>query len=486
MQPSISFSHSIERIQKSLKRSKFKRFLLLSLLFSLLFTCITFPVFRILLTKPSNSLPFTAPLAFGVISSLAFMKLKRQRLTDVLIDLDSRYQFKELLSTAYEYHTSNKESVFTRSLLQEASSALNSLNDKQIRQQGIMPVYIALTGLTGLSVVLLFIVPLLLKPTPVDPGLNYLATRMEEFTNKQPIRIFREENKHGSEIFAELRKLAQRIKTQSIEQGSVNSSVASLKEQVSRKRSQIVDRLNQQLQAVKIPMGNALDEDEITTQELVKLVEGYFEDGLPDDLQEQLDDLEQYNLTADFLDQMSDELKDLYDSLPKLKQRRNEAIDDKHADKTDKEKTMSDKQSKSGDQNNTMGSRGGSENNNDMLSDQLAENESEEDFNQFSSAGNNKSTGKQNDTLDIAASKRQPELLRSDRGDGDWTDIDIRSSTAIGEVKMKQRLVIRDYQKDLTNSLLKERLPRKHQQTIKNYFLQIGLDGGKEQNGATD
>ncbi|MCG8333482.1 MAG: hypothetical protein MJE63_03130 [Proteobacteria bacterium] len=472
-----------------MKKSRLRSFLLLFLLFSSLFACITLLIFRILLTKPIYPLPFIVPLILGVVVSFLITLLRRQRLLDLLIDLDTRYEHKELLATAYEYYASKKNSVFNQSLLQEASAKLDSLSEKQVTQRRISSLVAATTGLTILGVVFLFIAPFILKQTPHDPRLNALATRMEEFTNQQPIRILREENEQGSKIFAELRKLAEKIKTQSIEQGNIGSSVAGLQDQVSQERRQIVDSLNQQLQTNEVPMRNALGDEKIAMQELVNMIENFFEDGLPDDLKKQLNELEQFNITGKFLDQMRDELDDLYDKLPRVDRRGNHSTDDKHASKSEEEKTISDKQGESGDQNSTIGSRRGSGNSRDKLQDQLAEQEEDklgDGSNQFSSASKSKSTGKQNDSYNIASSTEQPDILRGDRGDGDWTDVKIRSSTAIGEVKMKKRLIIRDYQKDLNSVLLKEKFPRKHQQTIKNYFLQIGLEGGEEPYGTTE
>lgn len=269
---------------------------------------------------------------------------------DLLIDLDARYEHKELLATAYEYYASKKNSVFNQSLLQEASAKLDSLSEKQITQRRISSLVATATGLTILGVVFLFIAPFILQQTPHDPRLNALATRMEEFTNQQPIRILREENEQGSKIFAELRKLAEKIKTQSIEQGNIGSSVAGLQDQVSQERRQIVDSLNQQLQTNEVPMRNALGDEKIAMQELVKMIESFFEDGLPDDLKKQLNELEQFNITGKFLDQMRDELDDLYDKLPRVDRRGNHSTDDKHASKSEEEKTISDKQGESGDQ----------------------------------------------------------------------------------------------------------------------------------------
>lgn len=488
MQPLVSFSNSIDRIQALVKKVKFRRFLLLSLLFSSLFLCFSLLLFRISFSKPIHPFQFFIPLVLGVVVSVILTLFARQSVMDLLINLDERYKYKELLATAYEYYQSKKDSFFSQSLLKEASATLDSLSEKQVMQRRDFPVIIALTGLTIVGGVLLFIAPFILKQNPLDPKLNALATRMQEFTNQQPIRILREENKKGSEIFAELRKLAEKIKTQSIEQGNISSSVAGLKDQVSQERRQIVDSLNQQLQANKIPMRDALDEEKAAMQEMVKLVESLFEDGLPDDLKKQLNELEQFSVTEDFLDQMKDELDDLYDRLPKVDRKGNQSTDGKHADKLDDNKEGFGKQSESGDENESLGSKRGSGNKDDSLQDQLAEQEEklDEGANQFSSASKSKSTGKQSNSYDIAASTEEPDILRGDRGDGDWTDIKVRSSTTIGEVKMKKRPVIREYQRDLNSILLKERFPRKHQQTIKNYFLQIGLEGEEEQYGTTE
>ncbi len=79
-------------------------------------------------------------LSFGL--SLLFHLLTRKDFLSELIEIDSRLQLKERLSTAFEYRQSGRESRFREELLADAGRVLEGLPRNKIYPLGFSAAYV--------------------------------------------------------------------------------------------------------------------------------------------------------------------------------------------------------------------------------------------------------------------------------------------------------------------------------------------------------
>ena len=440
---------------------------------------------------------------FGVAfaGALGYVLLTRERFMDVLIDLDTRLHLHDRISTAYEYHTQKKPSNFVELLIDDAGQQLSLLSNKQLFPLKLSLIHLLIALLLAINLALLGFGHLFsgTEPEPVDPNVREkVRTAIQNYLAKQP-RKEGEAKKNPAQqqrIQRRFDQMTKKLEEQAMSRKELLDSLQKTLKEVQSEQKRLTQDLDSELKTIEnveelpvrdLPKLKRLSSSEI--QKLERMFGEMLEGGLPEDIQQNLEMLQQYSELEEMIDNLIDEAES------------GAGESDQTASETSRgseDGTSSGGEEGEGDsqQQETENARGGRPH--DMLSPDMER----ADTGGIPGQG---LPGMDGEGLDEEDSSAQPGTGRSsgeqydpypiERGDGSFAqdrmaparrdeyNAHIRSLTTIGEATIPEQEVTRVYQQELESILQKEDIPLNYREYIKSYFIGIGLTKGEDTYG---
>jgi hypothetical protein len=218
--------------------------------------------------------------------------LTQKNFLSELIEIDSRLQLKERLSTAFEYRQSGRESRFREGLLTDAGKVLEGLPKNKLYPNSFSVVYILIPLFAFIIFSLLLFDISLPKPKRVttQERLALIGKEIDRFS-KEKIRDTKERKDQSlGEPYRQLEEIAKDLQTQSWKQEKLLLALGEMKKEALAERLRLTRKLEKELNADSSP-GPAnpfsLPEEITTTKDLEKVtaqLKDLFDGSLPESI----------------------------------------------------------------------------------------------------------------------------------------------------------------------------------------------------------
>jgi len=424
-------------------------------------------------------------LGFAII----FAVIDKRPFLDILIEIDHRLNLHDSVSTAFEYRHLEKKSELSGLLMESAAQNLSGLSSRKL----FPPKFSWLHLLLGILILLHLLIAIKIRnPSQTEPVVvsSNAIQLVDSYLHEQMIRKKRpskgSESTTHRKITNDLKKLSKNLKRSSASRDLIAGSVGKMLKEIESGQTIVAKELGEQLKLHNI--------EEIPTQavqqfekwsltnikQLQMMVDRMFDHQVPETISGRLAILEDQQQLKDVLDNLLDDMDDP-ESLGKntndlnrgKKSRRSRSGSGlNRAEDTNPESSGSEALSDSdmgGAHPDELGGERGQGGDSG-----LGDGEASDDA--FSpSAGKGKANGSFKSEKPIDSAKGGALQDRSLPSSKDYYRAHIRTLTSIGQAKLDNQKVIREYQKEVEGILQKEEIPLNYRAYIRNYFLSIGL-----------
>ena len=487
------FLDEISRIEKLFLMGSLKRTLLIALAcFFCMYTLVAG------MGKVGFS-PFEKYGAFYIIAagiclvfSLLHTCLKREKLSNRLIDIDGRLNLKDRLSTAYEYHKSGKKSGFADLLIADAGKRLGNLSKKQI----VPPKRSFVHFLLGILILLNIIIPLIGRSPHrpeqdrIDPEtLNKMNSMLKKYASSQN-KDAPNTKRPGFEMLKKKTADIAKMLSRPMGRDRLHTSLRRMLKEIQSEKMLLAKSLAKKLDDENIQDGFIQKIPQFSTlslyhlKKLKRMLNKLFDNRIPDAIAGRMADLDEHHSLEKFMEQIIDHLDDAETHRSDEDDSRAGGPDDPSGKKTDSDKNRRFSKENPGNrsQSDTQKEGGGARDpelsgKGENVWGDSAGREGDEEFEEggSSSAGRGKAENRPTASYGLDKQKGpaiQDRTISSQKQDYSFH---IRSLTAIGDAKVKNEDIFRPYRQELEAILQKEDIPLNYREYIKNYFLSIGL-----------
>ena len=431
-------------------------------------------------------LALVGSLGFAIILAV----LNKRRFLDILIEIDHRLNLNDSISTAFEYRHLGKKSELSGLLMESAAQNLSRLSSRKL----FPPKFSWLHLLLGVLILMHLLIAIKIRnPSQTEPVVvsSNAIQLVDSYLHEQMIRKKRpskgSESTTRRKITSDLKKLSQNLKRSSASRDLMAGSVGRMLKEIESGQTIVAKELGEQLKLhniEEIPT-QALQQFEkwslTNIKQLQMMVDRMFDHQVPETISERLAMLEEQQQLKDVLDNLLDDM----DDPESLGKNRNDLNRDKksrryrsgsgldRAEDSNQEQGLSD--SDFGDAHpDELGDMGSGGERGQGGDSGLGDGDASDDA--FSpSAGRGKANGSLKSQKPIDSSKGGALQDRSLPSSQDYYRAHIRTLTSIGQAKLDNQKVIREYQKEVEGILQKEEIPLNYRAYIRNYFLSIGL-----------
>ena len=496
-----TFSASLKHLKTLLILKLLERWVTYGILLGLVSVICLFITDRILHQDLRQFFIYAGSLAGAVVVAGIYAWFTKKRVLEELIEVDIRLKLAERLSTAFEFHSRGKDTVFSDILFQKASSIIERLNYHHIHRRQLFPGYF----LIGVLLVMAIITH---APDFNQASQTQLAyTRTEHSKTADKIEAFIRKRFNGPKDLAEkkldpvqqeVKKLIRMMKDPSIRTQETYEQLQRTLASVQASQTSKLNNLGDQLS-----FGNksesrelkSLKNEKTTPNELKQLEEQLgkmFENGIPDSVSRDISSMRRQQALEDLLKESLEDLKrnpagqdgekgsaasegeGVLISKSKPDQPYDENLSENERDKQVLGSTQEKPRQHGTNESLPSGTRP------DENEHKNREGQKPPPGEQTSSVGKGKSDWQEKPDSALAKSKRSQEKVEGQSGQGSWYNTKIRSLTNVGDVKATKEQIRRSYERDMENTLLKEEIPLNMRSYIKNYFLSIGLRKDKK------
>jgi len=432
-------------------------------------------------------------ISLSLLAALTSALIKRRTFTEALIDIDSRLNLKDRISTAYEYCRQGPKSELAHLLIKDAGHRLSRLSHKQIFPPKLSLLHVLL-GFLILTDLILFSVGFfawrLEKTDPLNKKLARIGLLIKNQTASRDTRT--PEPGGLKEVYDRLKNVAQKIDRRSILPDTLLTDLNKILTAIQSEQMQHMRMLRTRLETANFPdfaVTKPPSPENFSGQDLKKLkkmLDRMFKHRIPVAINRQMAHIFEYERLKKLISQIVDDLNATESEKDVLKKigpdqdlataRNRNASRLGLQDQTDKPFGRSSGQRI--DRNNVTpapGSGPGADNG-----------EADRPDHEFEdggslSAGNAQSNGQKNDPSEIDKIKGPGIQNKMPVAPKEQYSLHVRSLLAIGRAQLKQTDVIRSYRQELESILQKEDIPLNYREYIKNYFIAIGVKKGKNQ-----
>lgn len=434
-------------------------------------------------------------LGLAVLLSLLQHMYRMRSFRRELIAIDIRLDLKERLSTAHEYHQKPEASQLEKLLKQEAVDLLADL-----RKQTILPVvwgrrHIGLAA----AAILLAILPFIdLKPlvwSSADQNkenLELIGLKISQYVRQQPNDKKRPEpDTHA--IPQQLQDLAREIEKKTVHTEKVREAVQRMLSDVEQEQSKILERLQSELNervtedaqasaAVSTGRGTAGIMDQ-----LVKKIHEKYGDQIPGALSKDIVALDQNRRLEDFLNETAQNLKSISGNGGKpggkSKTEKGVVAGDRETNQTEDEaKPRSRLPEVQGSKNAGNKPLKGDLPGQGIDPKEGRSGEGRPGKEPAALAGRGKGSDEKKEPYTLPVSKGNIFKDQGIAGPAESYNANVRSLTKITRTTATESQILRTYQQELEETLLKEEIPVSYRNYIKKYFLNIGLRKEEKEN----
>jgi len=414
-----------------------------------------------------------------------------------LIDIDSRLALHDKISTAYEIQQLGIQTEFSNLLMEDAGRTLSRLTRKQIFPPRGFYLYVVLGVLviTNLAVY-----------TGDYFGDDPARTEFDPEKSKEIVQSLRaltgvkvkapslSADSRPYDPYKKLDDMAQKIEDRSMTSNELLMSLSRMLEEIRSEQAKLVEALRTSLKHENIEAIDGqrlLQLDQLSSGDQKKMEETLkrlLSSRVPDLISQDIRSLSELQSLENLLSRIIDDIHQIEFDRAQRTGAGTPAGPDEAQDNDNRragEPELAESQdttSISGDRENTAKMAG---------IDPALPGEYEQDMeNGFGPhqgrsflPGRAKSTGEEKAPGDINKTETPGIRDRTVPAKEEQYSVHIRALTAIGKSELKEENVIRPYQQEIESVLKKEDTPLNYREYIRNYFISIGLQTGKNDNG---
>jgi hypothetical protein len=438
-----------------------------------------------------NKLWATLLIGISLIAAIAVAFIERKDFQSLLIDIDTRLQLQDTISTAFEYHRSGDKSVFLDLLMQEATARLSRLNHYQIfpvKFSRLHFVLILVLIIAGASFFSFYSSSVLTLPTVDQRKIEKAMTLVREFARRHVTAKPQKGASHDSTITSNIRQLRETLNDPAISKEQLFDSLNKQLKEIHAKQKVLAADLQARLNDANIfnpPIPDFPDADKLNASQLARLKEilnQALNKPIPDDIYHDIESFQELLNMEEFLSQIIDEFNESYSGTEEFAESgRSQSPKSTYPGDLRKKTEDPDSPAAGGDFSDEKGSRMAD------LSGRSRFDSSHEDGTDVQDeqglphglspqAGTAKSDRKKKQGPEI---KEAPGPEIQDKVMSAKVKqylIRIRSQTSPGESRLREEEIVREYQQEVEGILKKEDIPLNYREYIKNYFLSIGIE----------
>ena len=436
-----------------------------------------------------DTLRYGISIGISLAAALLLAVVKRKNFQDILIDIDTRLNLQDKLSTAYEYQHSGKKSDLLAFLLEDAAENLHHLETKHMAPTKFSAAHFALILLLVLNVVLFTSLFWRSIPRPMRADEKQIEKARTLLRNYTQSRIGAKPaiKKSPGDVYAQqLEQLSDRLSDPALNPDTLSASLNTLLKGLHSEQARLADELSAKLNNLRIeglPIQSIPELGKLSSlkiEKLKKFLKGALNNQIPDTLDQDLEALEEFSNLEQLLSQIIDDLKEKDSAADEYAQSRShKSATSKHT--KDLPETREDGKHPEIDGGISNAKQGRMDATNPAASDQSQDR-----------GGDSADDAGLPDAYDLSAGqaksakqKKSRDEIEKSKGPGIQDKlsslpekkyrIHIRSLSTIGESKLKEENIIQTYQQEIENVLQKEDIPLNYREFIKHYFISIGL-----------
>ena len=444
---------------------------------------------------PSGSNPYGIWVfifvGISLVAAIGVAIFERKDFLSFLIDIDTRLQLRDSISTAFEYKRSGNKSVFLDLLMQDATSKLRLLSPRHIFPAKFSRLYLVLILVLLSSGALFFnyYSKFVFTPVPADQKIIEKArTLARDFARSHVAAGRSKEARDHSFIAGNIKQLRKTLNDPAITRDQLFAFLNRQLKEIQAEQTRLASDLDARLKDAQIlntPIQDFPDPEKFTASQLIKLkkiLNQALNNRIPDDIHQEMETLQELLSMEKFLSQIIDEFHD------------SKSGPDAFAESGRKQSPggsfPGDFGKKSGDPDHPVtgedtpgqeGSRGADIPGRSRFDSSHADGIDVPDEWGLSHgtsprAGTAKSGGKEKPGSEI---EKMPGPGTQDKVMSAQVRqylVRIRSLGVTGESGMKADEIVRAYQQEVEGILQKEEIPLNYREYIKNYFLSIGIE----------
>jgi hypothetical protein len=435
-------------------------------------------------------------ISFGL--ALGFHLLPRKNLLADLIEIDSRLELKDRLSTAFEYLQRGRNSSFREQLITDAGRVFEGLPRDKLYPHGFSAAYVLIPLFTMIIIGLFFFD---FSPSNHPKGertqvrLVGVGKEIERFS-KEKIREIREKDDQSlGEPYRQLEELAKGLQNQSLRLEKLLLALGEMNKEALAERLRLTRKLEKELNAGSSP-GNPFPlPQEITTpkdlERLTDQLKDLFDGSLPDSLAKDLARIDENLQLEQFLEKTA---KLAISPGPPgneqfllSKREKSYPGEGETGDKSEKlpsSKTLSPMASEKEPTSSPGPPKPGQGEEEGSTSGKRPQRQEGDDF---STIGRGKGTGEKLTPFELKMGKG-PSFKEggAPSGTDPGSTFQVRTLPLFGKTKNDQQENLTEIhvpnREELEAVLQKEKIPQEYREYIKQYFLSVRQEKGKKQN----
>jgi hypothetical protein len=469
-----NFRRRIKRLRAQALRRSLVRMLGDTLMVALILCAATVVLLKLDLLSWTGYETYPLLVALALAISTLIELRSRRHFMDELIDVDSRFGLREMLSSAYDCERRERRSVFVDLLLGEAAAFLNRMTSGRVLPMRLLRRHAAIPFL-ALVLVLAITIDLLPArtrlPEQTDAILKRVADQVEKIAKKEeekePSKKKRAE-KSTPQLSQKLEALKRELRDRTLSRKKALKSLRDLLEEVQREQVGVSKELSEDLSLQNIEgvpslqpeLARGIPQESLSKAE--SLFAEFFDGDVPDSISEKIMALKRLNETQETI---------------------NSAMQDMQADSQSASKPGAGKgsgQQSSPSENQEKPSDGSPP----QAGEPGDEEEGMEDMEQMSAsiAGRGKDKKELDESGEIDESKNVPESGSGLPAPGKRYNVLVRALPMMEKSEIEPEEVIRSYRKEMEEILSNDEIPLNYREYIKNYFLAIGVEGEDQEN----
>lgn len=440
----------------------------------------------------SVSMVYGGLLGVSLLGAIGYIYITRTPFINTLIELDTRLHLHDRLSTAYEYSTSGKPSEFIELLMHDAGQQLSLLSHKQLFPVKLSRVHLLIVLLLLVNLALsgmsrFFSTEEHLQPIPSETKQRVTSILEKYLRETQQDEKKAKQTTPNQQMSRQVEEMLRQFENEALNQKELAKSLQQNLKEVQSQQENLTRDIGSNLKTIdniaELPVQNLPNLKRLSPQEMKKLEKmlgEMVEGGLPDDVQQDLELLQDYSNLEKTLQEMLDEME-AGDGSEQGMAGQQENAPGEHAQEQeqDPDQTNSAGGSPSDEEGESQGEEGESQRHPNasgmpgMTAPMPGEPDGEDSAG--SDAGTQPGDGSRYDPNEL---ERAPGTFQQDRmapTRRNEYNAHIRSITTIGEATVPEEEITRAYQQELETVLQKEDIPLNYRQYIKNYFISIGL-----------
>lgn len=473
-----------DELRSSFTRRVVQRYLADTILIAL-FLCVAALAGQRFTPWPGGGLRLYSLLIFmaAFLALLYTIRLKKG-LKEELMALEKQLDLKELLSTWHEYRQSESDNPWTEKLETETRNLFKRISPSRAFPGPLTAVHL-LIPLSAVSLILLAVMnPVSFRAgKPFDSPLVRLGTRLERAAGRMtPVGRSPQEYR-GRDLAGELEKLAGNLKAQKMRKEELLRIAHEMKLKIQNNNTLLSHEIQAELgdDSLSDKQGSSRErspeKEREKLEQLQEELEKIFQNELPVSLSRKMEHLGRSLQLEELLDEVSDELSSGLTALgpesrkTELKDEGQGAPAGQGKEQDISDQSLAEDPGGTGDQktSDTSGpaGRGGP--------DRQEGTGTHEDLLEMFNAGRGSSSEKSDKPGDF---NRRPGPVKKEKSDMEAEDpliIQVKSMPVMQQAQVEPEQVIRNYGRELEAVLNKEDIPPADRETIKNYFLSIGL-----------